>query len=105
MRFGLTDRSEYLAVVADTSGLWLISADDPPIYMTYSMPPDAPLPPIEKRQGWQIHHVQFGVALKQKMDALHVESHLVYPGTSDPQYSSLVQFLIAKLAGSEAANQ
>ena len=96
-RFGLTDKAAYHAAVSDTSALSLISAGDPPIYMTYSMSPDAPVPNGEKAQGWQIHHVQFGVVLKQKMDALGLESHLIYPGNPDKDYQSMTQFLTAKL--------
>jgi pimeloyl-ACP methyl ester carboxylesterase len=102
-RFGLSDQKAYHAVVADTSALPLISADDPPIYMTYSMSPDDPAPEEKKLLGWQIHHVQFGVALKKKMDALGVESHLVYPGLPDRQYPGITEFLISKLTGRNPA--
>jgi pimeloyl-ACP methyl ester carboxylesterase len=102
-RFGLSDDEAYRAVVADTSALPLISMDDPPIYMTYSMSPEDPLPEAKKLLGWQIHHVQFGVALKKKMDALGIESHLVYPGAADSQYSGIPEFLIARLTSRKPA--
>lgn len=104
-RFGLSDRTAYLAAIADTSALPLVSANDPPIFMTYSMSPDAPVPEGEKAQGWKVHHVVFGVALKEKMDALGVESHLVYPGAEDKEYSDISQFLLAKLQGKSPAKK
>ncbi|HTI51823.1 MAG TPA: alpha/beta hydrolase, partial [Planctomycetaceae bacterium] len=102
-RFGLSDQAAYLAAVADTSALPLISADDPPIYMTYSMSPEDPVPEGEKAQGWKVHHVKFGMALKEKMDALGIESHLIYPGAPDKQYLDIPRFLIARLARREPA--
>lgn len=105
-RIGLTDDASYRALVADTAALTLISADDPPLWMSYSMSPDssAPADP-EKAYGWRVHHVQFGIALKQKMDALQVESHLVYPGSEDGRYPRLAPFLIEKLTRLRPAGQ
>lgn len=97
-RMGVSDKAAFLAVVADVSALSLISKDDPPIYMSYAMSPSEPVPEGEKAEGWKVHHVQFGLALKQKMDALNVESHLVYPGSTDQQYEGISDFMRAKLA-------
>ena len=61
------------------------------------MPPDAPVPEDPRRaRGWKIHHVIFGVKLKEKMDALGIESHLKYPG-ANVKYDSIPQFFIEKL--------
>jgi acetyl esterase len=84
-------------LVADVSALSLISADDPPIHMSYGMAPDAPIPADPRRaQGWKVHHVTFGVKLKEKMDELGVEADLKYPGASST-YSSVAEFFKAKL--------
>jgi acetyl esterase/lipase len=48
-----------------------------------------------KAQGWKVHHVIFGVKLKEKMDALGIEADLKYPGASST-YSSVADFFKAK---------
>jgi acetyl esterase len=83
-------------IVADISALSLISKDDPPIFMSYGMKPDAPIPTGEKAQGWKVHHVIFGVKLKEKMDAIGVAADLQYPGAK-MQHTSRERFLITTL--------
>jgi acetyl esterase len=95
--FGTRDEQEYIKSASQVSALSLISADDPPIFMTYNMAPDAPLP-TENPQGWKIHHVIFGIKLKEKMDALGIEADLKYPGAKS-KYNSVPEFFIAKLKG------
>jgi acetyl esterase/lipase len=96
--FGAKTKEEYLRKVAQVSALSLISKDDPPIFMTYGMAPDAPVPSDpRKARGWKVHHVAFGVALKEKADSLGVEAHLRYPG-AHTLYRSLTDFLISKLS-------
>ena len=81
----------------DFSALSLISADDPPVFMRYFMTPEAKAPKnLRKIRGWFIHHVDFGIALKNKMDALNIEADLKYPG-SKTKYTSLVTFFKTKL--------
>ena len=79
------------------AALKIISSDDPPIFMSYGMKPDAK-PPSNPSQirGWLIHHVNLGLALKEKTDELNVEAHLKYPG-ADVKYDSLVDFFVDKL--------
>lgn len=72
-------------IAADISALSLISEDDPPIHMQYGMSPDDPVPPDpEKARGWKVHHVMFGVKLREKMDELGIEANLKYPGARRP---------------------
>ena len=79
------------------SAIHLVTSDDPPIFMSYGMSPTASLPKDPKRiRGWLIHHVNLGIVLKEKMDALKLESHLKFPG-SKTKYDSLVDFLSDKL--------
>jgi acetyl esterase/lipase len=96
--FGAESKQEYLRKVADVSALSLISKEDPPIFMTYAMAPGdrAPRDPA-RAQGWKVHHVHFGLALQEKMDALGVEAALKYPGR-EAAYRSEADFLIEKLA-------
>jgi hypothetical protein len=99
--FAAKTDEEYLEKALDVSALSLISADDPPIFMTYGMAPGAPIP-SENPQGWKVHHVAFGVALKEKTDTLGVEAHLAYPGVT-PRYGAIGEFLVAKLTAERPA--
>ena len=81
----------------ECSAMQLLSVDDPPIFMSYGMSPDAKKPSDQRRlRGWLIHHVVFGTKLKEKADQLGVEADLRYPG-SDSQYSSEVSFFRDRL--------
>jgi acetyl esterase len=95
---GAANKEEYLRTVADISALSLISADDPPIYMSYGMSPAAAVPEGNAAQGWKVHHVAFGIALKEKMDALGIEANLAYPGAKT-SYAGAADFLRRKLLG------
>lgn len=96
-QWGAETTEEMSATVKSVSALSLISADDPPIFMSYGMKPTAAPPGDPKRaRGWLIHHVFFGFALKEKTDALNVEADLRYPG-SESKYESTVAFFTDKL--------
>lgn len=84
-------------IVNEISALSLISKDDPPIFMSYGMKPDDPVPAGARSQGWKVHHVIFGVKLKEKMDEIGAEADLQYP-SAKTKYSSRERFLITKLA-------
>jgi len=79
------------------SALKLVSEDDPPIFMSYGMAPSAKPPENKTRlRGWLIHHVNLGIALKEKTDALKLEAYLKYPG-AELKYPSQIEFLVDKL--------
>ena len=70
--------------------------------MQYGQKPDDPVPTDPaKARGWKIHHVMFGVKLKEKMDELGVEANLQHPGRKT-SYGSREQFFIAKFKGDAA---
>ena len=95
--WGAKTLEEANAIAARHSALDIVSADDPPIFMSYGMSPTAKLPSDPKRvRGWLIHHVNLGLALKEKTDDLQLEAHLKYPGAHS-EYNTLVEFFIAKL--------
>ena len=95
--WGATTLEEANEIAARHSALDIVSADDPPIFMSYGMSPTAKLPSDPKRvRGWLIHHVNLGIALKEKTDALNLEAHLKYPGAK-PSYESQVEFFKDKL--------
>jgi acetyl esterase len=95
--FGSIPDEQFHKIIQDISAISLISADDPPIFMSYGMKPDDPVPTDASRaQGWKVHHVIFGVKLKEKMDELGVEADLKYP-ESQTTYRSIPDFFIKKL--------
>lgn len=95
--FGVKTKEEYLKRVADVSALSLITKDDPPLFMSYQMGPNEPVPDNPQRAGgWKVHHVAFGVALKERMDRLGIEADLKYPGAKTT-YGSIAEFFIQKL--------
>jgi len=95
--WGAQTLQEANRIAARHSALDIVSADDPPIFMSYGMSPAAK-PPSDRRKvrGWLIHHVNLGIALKEKTDALNLEAHLMYPGAKS-RYESLVEFFVDKL--------
>lgn len=96
-QWGAQTLEEAEEIASRHSALSLISADDPPIFMSYGMTPTASPPTNKERiRGWVIHHVNFGTLLKEKTDALEVEAHLKYPG-AETAYPSLVEFFVDKL--------
>ena len=99
--FGSISDEQFHKIIQDISALSLISTDDPPIFMSYGMKPDDPIPTDASRvQGWKVHHVIFGVKLKEKMDELGVEADLKYP-ESQTTYKSISDFFIKKLKPNE----
>jgi acetyl esterase/lipase len=100
--FDAKDEAQLRKIVAEVSALSLISADDPPIHMQYGQNPADPVPPDpQQAQGWKVHHVTFGIKLKEKMDELGVEANLQYPRAPAGPYESREDFFIAKLTGKQ----
>ena len=75
-----------------------LTADDPPVYMEYSMAPDSPVPtgPAQVKP-WALHHVIFGITLQVRMQALGLDADLRYPGAT-PRYRSIPDFFITQFA-------
>ena len=95
--WGAKTLDEANEIASRHSALSIVSADDPPIFMSYGMKPTAKPPADKKRnRGWLVHHVNLGIALKEKTDALSLEAHLKYPG-ADIKYKSQVEFFVDKL--------
>ena len=92
-----TDKKKIARIVEEISVINHLTKDDPPMFLKYSQNPDDPVPDNPKKAGmWSVHHVQFGVALKEKADALGIEAHLQYPGSTN-KYDSQAEFFITKL--------
>jgi acetyl esterase/lipase len=83
-------------LVADASPITHVTRDDPPTYQFFSFPlGDTPLPP-DADINLSIHHPEFGVMLKERLDAAGVENALQSAGDgSDPQ--AIFRFLFEHL--------
>ena len=73
-----------------------MSADDPPIYLQYAAPPA-----LGQNQKDPTHSANFGVKLKERLDQVGVPCELVYPGATDVQHPSVLDYLLATLRGRE----
>jgi acetyl esterase/lipase len=88
---------EKRAVLHELSVINHISPDDPPTFMSYGMRPDDHVPDDPKRaRGWSIHHVNFGIAMEEKLRQAGVEVFLKYPQVDLP-FNNEVEFLIQHL--------
>ena len=97
-RWGAKTVQEANEIASRHSALSIVSKDDPPIFMSYGMPPTAKPPTNKTRvRGWLVHHVNLGIALKEKTDALKLEAHLKYPG-AELKYPSQIEFFVDKLS-------
>jgi acetyl esterase/lipase len=83
-------------LIADASPINFVSKDNPPTFMQYPFS-NGPLPlPADTSGNVIIHHGQFGVMLKEKLDAAGVENVLQVNGDgSDAQ--AMWKFLIKHL--------
>ncbi len=90
----LENREQILPWIREYSPYELVSADDPPIYLHYTV-----APAIGKNQKDPTHTSNFGVKLDEKLKATGVESHLMYPGAPAQKYPDPIQFLIGTLKG------
>lgn len=71
-----------------------VTADDPPIYLTYGTPPA-----LGQTQDDPTHTANFGVKLQEKLQSVGVECELVYPGAPGVKHPKLEDYLIEKLKG------
>ncbi|QXD23312.1 alpha/beta hydrolase [Opitutia bacterium ISCC 51] len=93
--FGTNDKEKIAPIAEKVSVINHVTADDPPTYMNYGMAPGDSIPEGDRATSWKVHHVIFGVTLKEKLDALGVENHLNYPN-ADSKYKSEADFFIDK---------
>lgn len=85
----LANYEKYRAMYVEFSPINHLTADDPPLLMTYGN--DMTLP--SKDAGHGIHHAVYGVKMKEKADAVGQESHLLIEGASQSaKYASAQDF-------------
>jgi hypothetical protein len=74
-----------------------VSADDPPIYLTYWSPPA-----LGKEEKDPTHTANFGFKLQEKLRTVQVPCELVYPGAPDVRHPTMAEFLIERLLAPSA---
>lgn len=88
----LAARQSVLPWIKEYSPYEHVTADDPPIYLSYSAPPA-----IGQEQKDPTHTANCGVKLQERLRSVGVACELVYPGAPDVQYPKLEDYLIEKL--------
>ena len=88
----LAAREQMLPWIKLYSPIEHVTADDPPIYMTYRTPPA-----LGKDQQDPTHTANYGVKLQEKLRGVGVECELVYPGAPDVKHPEIEDYLIEKL--------
>jgi acetyl esterase/lipase len=88
----LQNRDRILPWIKEYSPYELATADDPPVFMHYTVVPE-----IGKIQKDPTHTSNFGLKLHEKLKSIPVESYLMYPGAIGVPYPDPIQFLISKL--------
>jgi len=90
------DTPDKQKLVADASPITHVTKDAPPTFMQYVFPLGGTPLPEDTPINTSIHHSEFGVILKEKLDAVGVENVLQTAGDgSDPQ--ALWGFLVKHL--------
>jgi acetyl esterase len=78
-----------------------LSAGDPPVYAFYSEP-RGPLP-ADAKPGQGIHHINFGIKLKEQMDKLDIECTIRHADEKTNANQETVDFFVKHLLGAAAS--
>jgi acetyl esterase/lipase len=88
----LAARGEILPWIKEYSPYEHVSADDPPIYMTYDAPPA-----LGQDQKDPTHSANFGVGLQKKLASVGVPCELVYPGAPGVKHPQIYDYFVERL--------
>ena len=80
----------------DASPVTHLTKDDPPVYAFYN---EARKIPDDARPGTGIHHINFGVRLKEKMDKLGIECVVRHQDEGANPAKEVVEFVTKHLKG------
>ena len=92
----LAARDRLLPEIGRYSPYALVSADDPPASRTRGTPAA-----VGKPADDPTHTANFGVKLKERLDAAGVPCELVYPGSEAARHPGDLEFLVDTLRGGE----
>lgn len=93
----LAARDTIVPWIREYSPIAWASADDPPVFQSYTHAPQ----PAGQPQLDSVHGAAHGVKLKEMLDRLAVQCQLTYPGAPHPGYRDHLDFLIRKLKPEE----
>ncbi len=85
-------RDEILPWIKQYSPIEQATPDDPPIYLSYDNRPG-----LGRPQKDPTHSANFGVKLKERLDAIGVPCEIACPGAPAHEHDSIESYLIAKL--------
>jgi acetyl esterase/lipase len=88
----LAGRDQILPWIKEYSPYQHVSADDPPIYLSYRTPPA-----LGQDQEDPTHTANFGVKLQEKLRSVGVACELVYPGAPDVKHPTILDYFIDTL--------
>ena len=88
----LAGRAEILPWINEYSPYALVSPDDPPVWLNYRR-----APALGKDEQDPTHTANFGVKLKERLDAVGVPCELVYPGAAAVEHASLPEAIMSML--------
>ncbi len=84
------------------SAINYLTRDDPPVYAYYS---EARQLPANAKPGVGIHHINFGLRLKEKMDALGIECIVRHRDEGANADREAIDFFTRHLLSKRAANR
>ncbi|NBV86299.1 MAG: DUF1080 domain-containing protein [Verrucomicrobia bacterium] len=88
----LEGREKILPWIAEYSPYALVSSDDPPVYLYYETPPA-----LGREEKDPTHTANFGLKLKERLQAAGVPCELSYPGAPESDHGSSYDYLVEKL--------
>ncbi len=88
----LAERESILPWIREYSPYELVTADDPPVYLTYGAPPA-----MGQEQKDPTHSANFGVKLQERCQQAGTACELVYPGAPSTAHETATDYLISSL--------
>jgi len=88
----LAKRDELLPLIKEYSPYYLVSRDDPGVYLSYGSPPA-----LGQEERDPTHSANFGLKLQEHMRTFGVECELAYPGAADVKHRNVAEYLVRKL--------
>ncbi|MCB1211258.1 MAG: alpha/beta hydrolase [Verrucomicrobiales bacterium] len=90
-------RESILPFIAEYSPYALVTPDDPPVYLIYSVAPG-----LGQEQKDPTHTSNFGVKLQEHCKAVGTQCELVYPGAADVKHAQVIDYLVERLKAPKA---
>ena len=84
-------------LMTNASPITHLTKDDAPVFMTYGQG-DVPVNEVSAPGLW-VHHARLGLKLKEAMDNLGIECHVVWRDHPSEQYEGIHDFLAQKAKG------